>query len=93
MFAKFSTWLRPAPTTPLQRRLDHLWMEGVMIGLFSGLAGLAGIAVISVSSLSGPSLPALALLVFSCVGIVVLTWRSLRIRNQLADRLALLDAE
>ena len=93
MFAKFSTWLRPAPTTPLQRRLDQLWIEGVITGLFIGLAGMGCFAVISVLKLNGPPLPALVLLVVSGAGIVVLTWMSLRKRNQLAVRLALLDAE
>ena len=64
-----------------------------MTGLFIGLVGLAGFAVISALKLNGPPLPILAFLAFSGVGIVVLTWRSVRTRNQLIGRLALLDAE
>ena len=90
MIARFFTWLHSARTTPLERRIDWLWTKGVLTGLFIGLAGLDATAMIG---LNGLSIPALVLLVLSVVAVVVLTWRSLRVRNQLAGRLALLDAE
>ena len=89
-FAKFFTRSRPARITQLQRRIDWLWTKGVITGLFIGLAGLDATAMIG---LNGLSIPALVLLVLSVVAVVVLTWRSLRVRNQLAGWLALLDAE
>ena len=90
MIAKFFTWLHPARTTPLERRIDWLWTKGVMTGLSIGLAGLDATAMIG---LNGLSIPALVLLVLSVVAVAVLTWRSLRTRNHLAGKLAMLDAE
>ena len=90
MIEKCFNWLHPAQIPASQQRLDWLWAAGMSTGLFIGVAGYAA------SFLSMPNvrlLPAIALFVFSGVAIVVLTWRSVRIRNRLAGRLALLDAK
>ena len=90
MIAKRFTWLRPKQVTPLERRIDWLWAKGMMTGIFLGLAGFSATPMFS---LNGPSFPSVVLLSVSGVAIVALTWRSAKTRNQLAGRLALLDAD